>query len=47
MLETAGQMWAAARVFGRYAISNCLTIGESLRREPTRSWWRPPAAAAG
>jgi dipeptidase len=28
VLETAGQMWAAARVFGRYAISNCLTIGE-------------------
>jgi dipeptidase len=28
VLETAGQLWAAARVFGRYAISNCLTIGE-------------------
>jgi secernin len=28
VLETAGQMWAAARVYGRYAISNCLTIGE-------------------
>lgn len=30
VLETAGQVWAAARVRGRYAISNGLTIGEAF-----------------
>jgi len=30
VLETAGELWAAVRVRGRYAISNGLTIGESF-----------------
>jgi len=49
VLETAGSLWAAARVYGRYAISNCLTIGEAfdeahpelIQTARRRGWLRP------
>ena len=49
VLETAGPLWAALRVRGRYAISNALTIGEQydeahpqlVETAQRRGWLRP------
>jgi secernin len=49
VLETAGELWAAVRVYGTYAISNGLTIGEVfdeahpqlVETARRRGWLRP------